>query len=106
MTEEYARSVGAPICPECGHHADGTSEHLYFMLDAVAARCTGCRLWTVIGADRWLRRPNPQAWWVKVPFIGPFVHARLSARFTRAMNAMAQAVSERKKAERFAEGEI
>jgi hypothetical protein len=100
MTEEYAQSVGAPVCPECCRYVDGMSEHLYFMLDVVVARCTDCRLWTVIGGDRWLRCPNPRAWWVRVPFVGPFIHGRLSGRFARDLNAMAQAVSERQKAAR------
>ena len=64
FTREEAASLGAPTCPRCGRLADGMAR-LGFPIalpqpDVVVARCTPCRLYTIIGSDEpWIEAPMP-----------------------------------------------
>jgi hypothetical protein len=97
FTQEMAKAMGAPVCPRCGRYADGMSEHFYFALDVTAARCTRCRNYTIVGADRWVRMPNPL--WARIPLIGRRLLDRWRLAQAGKVNAMAEMVSRRRKAE-------
>ena len=90
MTQEEAALCGAPPCPRCGQLADGMSEHAFFMYDVVAARCTPCRLWTIVESDEpWILFPakddpdwpiRTQEAWQQLETRAKAVHERKSAR--------------------------
>ncbi len=75
-------------CPMCLKSCD-VSEHHFFHYDVIAVRCRACRLYTIVGADRWIRHPG-------VTFSTPEAYNEVQKAFSDLFDAMAKSVHEAK----------
>ncbi len=57
LTQDQARSLGAPLCPKCGNLVDCISELEFFQYNVRVVACSECCIMNVEGSDDpWLPR--------------------------------------------------